>query len=204
MVRGVALKGPLKHYRELEGRDGRAALIRSLPAEIRAVFESRIDDRALYPYAAFTTLLREIDQRCGDGDLRYCEVLGRDAAMAEMGAVFRAFVAIGSPEQLIRGCREVWESYYSVGSMRATAWRPNATRVRIEGFPEIDPAHCWMMRGWMNGALAAVGVHVHAGGEETHCAARGDEYCEFACSWNEVLPSKRPTVRLEPVDDRLS
>jgi hypothetical protein len=48
---------------------------------------------------------------------------------------------------------------------------------------EIDPAHCWLMRGWMIGAMNAVDVEVLPGSDETLCAAKGDPWCEFSCRW---------------------
>jgi predicted hydrocarbon binding protein len=182
----MGLLGPLKHLRDQVGREEMAKVLAGLPPDARAVFDTRIRKAAWYPYPAFVALLRAIDARCGSGDLTYCEQIGKAAADADLSTVFKVFVRMASPSWLIRACPRVWGRYYEVGSMRATAWEPERTQVVIEGFPGIDPAHCWLMRGWMIGALKVIGIEVLPGADETRCAAKGDPCCEFTCRWRQV------------------
>lgn len=203
MVRGSALLGPLCHYHELHGREGRAELIASLDWRARQVFSKRIRTTGLYAYAPFTALLRAIDLRCGNGDLSYCEVLGRDAAMADMRSGFSELSRVSPPGRLLRNCGRVWERHYEQGTMRAVSWGPEGTVVRIEGFAGIDQAHCRLMKGWLRGALEALGVRVDADPTEACCAARGDDHCEFRCTWTEISPAKRSTVELESVRETM-
>jgi predicted hydrocarbon binding protein len=182
----MALLGPLKHLRAEIGKDGARGVIDALPPQLRVAFATRIRKAAWYPYEPFVALLRGIDARLGTGDLTYCEQIGRAAANADLSTVFKVFVRMASPSWLIRACPRVWSRYYEAGSMRATAWEPEETVVVIEDFPGIDPAHCWLMRGWMIGALEVVGGQVLPGAAHSQCAAQGDPRCEFTCRWRTV------------------
>jgi hypothetical protein len=67
--------------------------------------------------------------------------------------------------------------------MRAIAWQPNETVLRIEGFPGMHKGHCRLMEGWMIQTMATIGCQVLPGAKETTCESRGGAYHEFACRW---------------------
>jgi hypothetical protein len=78
----------------------------------------------------------------------------------------------------------VWSSYYkNAGTMTAIEWEPNATRLRIENFPEMDRAHCELMEGWMIATMDQIGVVVRSDAREIACQRDGAPYHKFTCTW---------------------
>jgi hypothetical protein len=110
--------------------------------------------------------------------------VGASAGDRDLGTMFKVYVALASPERLIRSCTRVWSSYYrNAGTMRAIVWEPDDTRLRVEGFRAMAPAHCELMMGWMIATMKRIGFIVNEGARETACVSRGAPYHEFACTW---------------------
>jgi hypothetical protein len=148
------------------------------------VFSRPIRVMSWYPYDAYTSFLTSIDRQFGSGDLSYCRVLGEHAGSRDLGTIFRIFVALSSPERLIRSCSKVWASYHrNAGSMQAISWEPNETVLRIEQFAKMHPSHCRLMEGWMIQTMRTIGCDVLPGCSERSCTSLGGAYHEFACQW---------------------
>jgi hypothetical protein len=69
------------------------------------------------------------------------------------------------------------------GIMEAVDVRPDSTLLRISDFPDMHPAHCRMMEGWMIAAMDVVGARVLPGACERECTSRGGSCHEFWCQW---------------------
>jgi hypothetical protein len=183
-VSGRALLGLLAFAK---GRGGKAAIdeiVGKLGAPASAVFAERIQPLGYYPYATYIELLYALKLRYGAPNEAFFRRLGATAGDRDLGTMFKIYVALASPERLIRSCSRVWSSYYrDAGTMTAIAWEPNDTRLRIEGFPSMDPAHCELMEGWMIATMARIGVIVNDDARETACTSRGAPHHEFACTW---------------------
>jgi hypothetical protein len=182
-ARGRALLGPLRYVKERYGKGELEALTRGAPPELSGVLAQRVAQGAWYPYGAYVALLRGIDRRFGRGDLTYCRELGEWAGRQDLGSMFKIYAMLASPERLIRACKLVWPQYYDMGEMFAVSAAAHDTRLRITGAPEMDPAHCRLMEGWMVGTMAQIGCRVHAGAGEVVCPSRGGDHHEFACTW---------------------
>ena len=86
------------------------------------------------------------------------------------------------------------------GYMEAVDVRQERTVLRITGFPEMDPAHCRMMEGWMIAAMDVIGARVLPGAKETACMTEGAPYHEFSCNLGTedlTLPT-RLDCRIDP------
>lgn len=183
-VSGRAFLGIIRHIKEKHG----AALLQSVVADAgastAAVFGGRILHMNWYPYPAYIDFLAALSRRFGGGDPEYGRALGEAAGVRDINTVFRIYLAIASPERLIRGCSKVWPSYYrNAGNMEAITWAPTGTTLRITDFPEMSPLHCRLMEGWMISTMDALGLRVDAAGRETKCPSRGDPFHEFSCTW---------------------
>lgn len=183
-VRGSAFLGPLCHVRDRLGEEGLLDVIRrSGPGAVQS-FASPIRKLAYYPYAAYVEFLCGIDSALGKGDFAYGRVLGEEAGRRDLGTILRVFVAMSSPERLIRSATRVWGDYYrNAGSMTAEAWAPELTVLRVRDFPEMHPVHCRLMEGWMIAAMDVVGVSVLPGARERECTSTGGNWHEFWCQW---------------------
>ena len=183
-VSGRALLGLLAFAKERGGKTAITELVAKLSPDSAAVFGDRIQPLRYYPYSAYVELLYALKFRFGRPDETFFRRLGATAGERDLGTMFKVYVALASPERLIRSCARVWSSYYrNAGTMTAVAWDERDTRLRIEGFDAMDRAHCELMEGWMIATMAQIGVVVNKDARETACASRGAAHHEFACTW---------------------
>lgn len=148
------------------------------------VFDQPIRSLGWYPYDAYRALLVAADQLAGTGTGAFCRTLGTKAGRRDASTVLRIYVALSSPERLIRSCSKVWPSYYSnAGHMEALSWDPNGTTLRIHGFSAMHPFHCRLMEGWMISTMDMIGLQVNSDAHESKCMSGGDPFHEFTCTW---------------------
>jgi hypothetical protein len=184
-IKGFAIRGLLKSVKE-SGASIPAVLAALRDAE-RASFDRPIVSSEWYPYAAFVGLVRAIDRIQGKGDLLHARELGRAAAARDLGGTFRIISAVASPRFLIERGHMFWTKYCDAGRLALNASRERFFFARLEGFPEIDRAHCLLIEGWLEGlgqALGAVGM----ASRQVRCVHRGDAACEFEGSWEADRP----------------
>lgn len=183
-VSGRALLGLLAYVKERGGKPAIDEVVATLSPATAAVFRERVQPLRYYPYSAYVELLYALKMRFGKNSAAFFRRLGANAGERDLGTMFKIFVAIASPERLIRACTRVWSAYYrNAGTMTAVAWSENDTRLRIEGFDAMDRAHCELMEGWMIATMEKIGVVIGKDARETACASRGEAHHEFACTW---------------------
>ena len=183
-VSGRALLGLLAFAKDRGGKQSLDEIVAKLSEPSRAVLAERVQPLRYYPYAVYVELLYALKMRFGRPTQRFFVNLGATAGERDLGTMFKIYRTLASPERLIRSCSRVWASYYrGAGTMTAIAWSPDDTRLRIEGFAEMDRAHCELMEGWMISTMKQIGVVVNEDGRETACMGRGDAFHEFQCTW---------------------
>lgn len=181
---GRAFLGLIRHVRDRKGTDALGRVLEDAPEATREVFARPIRVMDWHPYDSFIGFLRAADRVHGKGDLALCRELGAAAGKRDLGTILRVFVALSSAERLIRSCSKVWSDYYrNAGRMEAVAWEPEDTRVRIYEFPQMDPAHCRLMEGWMIATMETIGFRVSRDASERICASKGGPHHEFVCTW---------------------
>jgi len=110
--------------------------------------------------------------------------VGEIAGRRDLGSILRVYVALSSPERLIRSCAKIWPSYYrNAGRMEAVTWSPENTTLRIHDFPAMSHHHCRLMEGWMISTMQTIGFQPSNDARETRCPSRGDAWHEFSCRW---------------------
>ncbi len=183
-VTGAAFLGLIRHVKDVAGQRALGEIVEASGPRTKAVFAQPIRVISWHPYAAYAGFLTAIDQKLGRGDLAYCRTLGEFAGARDLGTIFKIYVALASPERLIRSCTKVWSSYHRrAGEMRALSWEPARTVLRIEGFSSMHKGHCLLMEGWMIRTMDTIGCRVLPGARETTCMSTGGAFHEFACSW---------------------
>lgn len=183
-IRGLAFLGAIRHIKHSYGQEKLTELIREAGPELQATFMKRVNGLGLYPYEALVDLLVSIDRKFGKGDLEYCRTVGDLAARNDLETIFKVYAVRPSPEKMITACTPIWGMYTeNAGYMEAVSTDPDRTILRITDFPEMHPAHCRLMEGWMIAAMDVVGVRVLPGARETECQSRGGRYHEFWCQW---------------------
>jgi hypothetical protein len=186
-IKGFALRGLLKSVKEAGGSI--PAVLAAVPEADRASFDRSIVASAWYPYAAFAGLVRAIDGIQGKGDLAHARALGRAAAVSDLGGTFRIISAVTSTRFLLERGQMFWSKYCDTGRLTFEATRERFFHARLEGFGEIDAAHCILIEGWLTGlgqALGAVGMAIR----QVKCVHRGDAACEFEGSWESDRPGR--------------
>jgi hypothetical protein len=182
-VSGRAFLGLLQHVRDTHGSDGLEKLLATATPATRQVFGERISKLRWYPYPAFAGFLEGAERTLPQQPKGASWQLGAAAGRRDLGSVLRIYVAIASPERLIRACRIVWPSYYrNAGSMEAVRWEPEDTLLRIIDFPEMHRLHCRMMEGWMVATMESLGFVV-ANARQSAFMTQGAPYHEFRCTW---------------------
>lgn len=182
-VKGFALRGLLKSVKESGGSI--PGVLAAVPEPGRATFARAIVASDWYPYAAFVGLVRAIDSVLGKGDLALARDLGRGAAVRDLGTTFRIMSAVTSPKFLMERGHLFWSKYCDAGRLMLDASQETAFRARLEGFPDIDRAHCLLIEGWLEGLGEALGA-VAMASRQVCCVHRGDPACEFEGRWREV------------------
>jgi hypothetical protein len=186
---GRAFLGLIRHVKDSRGDRGLAAIVRDAGEPTENVFRSKIRVAGWYPYASFSGFLAAADRALGKGDGQSCRALGAAAGKRDLTTILRVYVALASVERLIRSCEKIWPSYYrNAGRMEALTWHEDNTVLRIYDFPDMHPAHCRLMEGWMITTMATIGFHVNNDAMETACTSNGDPYHEFRCSWTRGQP----------------
>jgi len=182
---GRAFLGILKYIKSTRGSDALASVLAAGNEPCRQAFARPIRVMNWYPYPAFTGFLNGIERTFAKaGPHSFCRELGDVAGVRDLSTVLKVYRTLSSPERLIRSCEKIWPSYYrDAGRMEAVAWEPTSTTVRIYDFPEMDPAHCRLMEGWMISTMRSIGFYVNDDVFERKCMSTGAPYHEFHCTW---------------------
>lgn len=179
-TKGFALRGALRYAKEhgIPARD----LVAGLPEPIRAYFDHPILHGEWYPYEAYGALLREIERRLGGQGKDVMRDMGFVAARHDVSGMFRIVTFITAPETAAGRAGIFWNRYCDAGKLIAEEARRGYLKSRIEGFPEIDPLHCRLLVGWIEGlgtVWGARNIDIH----HTECVHRGDSHCVFEGTW---------------------
>lgn len=187
-IRGRAILGVLSFLKSQPGPSVVPSTIDQLPESARQVFDRPIKASAWYPYDVYTALLAATDRfikPAPDRDLM-AEVgyfgLGRDTR--NVLQILRVFASV---EGLVhRGFGSwgnyLWGRHCSNGTVVLADHGKKWATMGLEGFPDIAPAHCALVRGYLEEMGRAVGA-TEIDMTEIECIHRGDERCAFRGAW---------------------
>ena len=180
-VKGFALRGLLRAVKD--NGWSIATVIAALPEEAKASFANPVISSAWYPYRAFAALARTIESVHGSpSNFALCRRLGHASAARDLGATFRIISAMASVEFLLKRGQVFWGQYCDRGRMVLEAPSSLSFLARMEGFPEIDAAHCRLIEGWLEGLGEALGA-VEMTCRQVRCVHRGDPDCAYLGAW---------------------
>ena len=183
-VSGRAFLGLLRHLRDTHGQEQIGRVAEAAGGETQRVLAERVSKLRWYPYAAFTQFLAGAEQALPKSSVGTSFTLGMVAGKQDLGTVLKIYVALSSPERLIRSCKLVWPGYYrNAGRMEAVEWDPQSTVLRIYDFPEMHRLHGRLMEGWMISTMESLGLRVDPGARQTLFMGDGAPHHEFRCTW---------------------
>jgi hypothetical protein len=103
---------------------------------------------------------------------------------AKLSLLIRLFMKyFFSPEKVIKKVPEMWQKYYSIGSLSVTDYNEEERRavLRITNF-SLHPVWCQDIIGFFSSMVQMI-VGDEAQCQETKCTHRGDKYHEFVVTW---------------------
>lgn len=162
---------------EHHGSEGWAAVRTTLTHEERETLDG-LQGGGWYPLALQAKLLREVDRRWGDNDLRLARTIGtfqarRDLDHGVLTWLFRLF----QPSTLLGNMDVVWRRFHDSGRWEARV-EPRRLVLRLFEWKNVDEANCADVEGY----LEQVGQKMSRSPGTMHhprCTLRGAECCEF-------------------------
>jgi uncharacterized protein (TIGR02265 family) len=108
--------------------------------------------------------------------------MGRASAEVNLRGPQRGFLRQGSPHGLLSFAETIYAYYYGEG--RRTYQRTGDTSATLTTFdaPPSTPGDCLTVVGWHQRAIELSGGN-NVVVREAKCRSRGDEVCEYQCSW---------------------
>ncbi|MGA7616091.1 MAG: hypothetical protein WBX15_13025 [Thermoanaerobaculia bacterium] len=182
-IKGFAVRGLLR-YLKATRPEAKERVITALPEPSRLAFDRPIVLSDWYDYRVFADLLREIDREIGNGDLRLCRDVGDFAARQDITGIFKMMLGILNPDTLLKRSTIFWSKYSDTGSFHHVPSGEYRYAVRLEDFPDMDEAHCWLMIGWMT-RLGLISRARTVDMRHTECVSHGGKFCQWEGSWTE-------------------
>jgi hypothetical protein len=181
-VKGSALASRVLWVELNHGEAGNARLRAACSPELVMAIDAGIQKARWYPFGQFVELNEAIDESFGVGDLELVRTLGRFGADASLTTIYRLFYKVGSVHWILARAVRLWSAHYDSGYLELVAREPHRAVARVCGFATPHRIHCLSVEGWCERSL-----ELSAGGTarvvETRCRTRGDDCCEYACSW---------------------
>ena len=188
-ISGRALLGGIKYSKVLAGADGPGAIIANLSEEDRRIFGRTIRSSGWYPYSAYVGLLETIKVWPDQGhDSDPLLDFGSWALNRDAGSVLKILSVFSSVEGLVhRGFGSwggfLWRRHCDTGEVFLVDSGPKTGTMGLRGFPDISPAHCWMISGYLEAMGRAIGAS-SLRMKKTRCVHRGDPCCAYRGEWD--------------------
>lgn len=181
-VKGSAFSSRILWVRLNQGEQG----LERLSAEVSDGLRQLLSDGAVmskwYPFEWFVELNESIDATFGKADLALVKQLGRHGADANLTTIYRLFYKVGTVKWIMARASRLWGMHYDTGVMSVDVYPGKEVGLRIVGFATPHRAHCLSVMGWCERSVElSGGDHVEV--DEIECRAKGDEACEFRCTW---------------------
>lgn len=181
-IRGTALRGTLRFVNRADYPGGAPALLRQLSPPLQQVFYQRISSSGWYPYEAYHELLMAVDQLIGQGDLSLMRHLGHFNASQDAESILEVVTSLGGLEAVVPRGGFFWRRLCDTGDIAVASPAERRVRIAITGFPDISPAHCRLIPGWLEALGWAMGEPTTSV-QTSACVHHGDPVCEFVGRW---------------------
>lgn len=182
-ILGNLLAVRLAFLRDRATPEQRRSVLAAVPAETSDLLGRGIEPAGWYPFRHLVVLNRAIVDVIGPNQEEALLTIGRYAAEIALADVRDALLAEGSPAFLFRQAATIWHQHYDSGRVRVAERGSTSGVFAVEDFDEPAPEHCGAVRGWIAATIEQTGVR-DVKVVERRCRCRGDERCEFECSWS--------------------
>jgi hypothetical protein len=192
-VRGASILGTIDYTRVSFGDPGLAKVWAGLGEPARAALGDAASPRVLtngwYDCGLLVELSREIDRRCGAGDLVLARAAGKYCAFQDVNRFFRWLLRLSRPASLFQRAVSVFRNYHDEGQFVVEEANDTRATVRIENWSSAGDVMCRRVEGWIERALEltlgdARSPHIH---EIAHLAqddaVSPHRFCRFQAEW---------------------
>lgn len=181
-VKGTGWLAARDYLVQVHGAECIEKIRRTLSPEDQALFAKPVLPISWLDYGAYMRFMLAADRLLGRGDTRLLSDASTFNAKKDLGGIYKFFISLTSPEFIINNAGRVWNQYYNRGRVIPEDVTKHRGIWRIVEWPEIPLHHetdsipfaeeCLRMSGAKNPV-----------GRQTHCMARGDEYCRVVFTW---------------------
>jgi hypothetical protein len=183
-VKGSALASRVLWVELGHGEAGMGKLRAACSPSLLATLDAGVNKARWYPFEQFVELNTVIDRVFGHGDLELVRVLGRYGADASLTTIYRLFYKVGSVHWILGRAVRLWSAHYDSGWLEVAMRGPRAAAVRVRGFSTPDRVMCLAVEGWCERSIELSGGK-RARVSESKCRTRGDDCCQYDCSWGD-------------------
>ncbi len=182
-IKGGVILARLKYVRDAGGEPALQAILARLPPEDAKVLSGWVLPISWYPLDLYLRLDDAIAAVMSPHDRRSVFLaMGRASADANLSGPQRPFVREGDPHFLLQAAPQIYSAYYAVGRRTYERTGDASGVLTTHGAENVTETDCLTVIGWHVRAIELCGgkdVQV----VETRCRARGDDVCEYRCSW---------------------
>lgn len=172
LTKGVSFNNVRTFVIESYGAEGWANTLALFERPEREVLESVLAI-GWYDLGLYARLIRAIDRRFGDGDLRLTHAMGRYEAEKDLPTIHQWLVRLIRPSIAVDQMSKYWRRFQSTGEWMAERRGEREVIARLSGWGVVDAALCRELVGYLQRMLELLG-----GGdvtlEHTRCRARGE------------------------------
>ncbi len=142
------------------------------------ITEQAFIEKEWYDYELYLELLKVADKSVGKGDLSKIYEVGY-WNIKNLGHL--SYVAMAPDiHEFMSSAMKNWHSVYDFGSVKAIVDEEKKLVIRYLGFPKA-PEKCQYFLGSLTGMMEI--CRLKGTVEQTACNTKGDDYCEFALTW---------------------
>lgn len=126
-----------------------------------------------YPFAPVAELTQFTYRRLLRSREEAALQMGIAGSTLALGTYHKTFVKPGDPRASVLAMRHTWPLFFDFGVLSAKEDGPHAAVFTLEGYPDVNPGHGWMIVGWHRAAALVAGAEL-VRGELLECPWRDD------------------------------
>ena len=181
-VKGSPVRSLQKFIDSELSAEQRAAVFRSLPAEVATRFQATVLATETMPVSMLNRFTEEAAKAKGETVEAFARRAGREAAGDAVKGIYRFFALVMTPPALLSKAGQMWSSLYNRGELRVVDQTDKSAHIRLNNFPS-QAAGCARVTGWIERMAELTGVK-NISVQQTQCYAKGDQCCEWNLTWS--------------------
>jgi hypothetical protein len=151
-----------------------------------------------YDLALYARMIRIVDDKLGDGDLKLVHALGRFEAERDLTTIHQWFLRLIRPSIAIEQTGKYWRRFHDTGEWFIQRRGDREVLGTLIGWGVVDTALCRELVAYLARTLELLGGQDVAM-DHPRCRARGDDACEFRLRWR--MKKDAPHERQPPPPD---